>query len=147
MPVCCSRTVRRLAWYLITTVLCLWSVMMLKHVDMDGTSIMVLVGLSVSMPNFQQHTTSQCMDRPVMHLFAQLTEHLCSILPMLLLCVASCLTTQLAALCCMHTATFLSHTSNLVSVFCRGYNCRGKYVWQTVVRCGQLCACLHVGPV
>jgi len=55
----CSRTVRRLFWYLLSAIFCVWSVMILKHLDLESSKFFGLLLLSVSIPcdtwSFSQH--------------------------------------------------------------------------------------------
>lgn len=44
----CSRTVRRLFWYLLSAIFCIWSVMILKHLDLESSRFFGLLLLSVS---------------------------------------------------------------------------------------------------
>ncbi|KAL3156916.1 hypothetical protein ABBQ38_001178 [Trebouxia sp. C0009 RCD-2024] len=53
-PLHFSRTVRRLTWYFLSAVLCVWCVMMLKHVAVDGTSILFLISFSVLLASYAE---------------------------------------------------------------------------------------------
>lgn len=43
----CSRTVRRLFWYLLSAILCVWCVMILKHLELESSRFLGLLLLSV----------------------------------------------------------------------------------------------------
>ena len=43
----CSRTVRRLFWYVLSAIFCVWSVMVLKHLDLESSRFFGLLLLSV----------------------------------------------------------------------------------------------------
>ena len=56
--VLCSRTVRRLFWYVLSAMMCVWSVMMLKNVEIDSTRFLFLMVFSVSMPDAEHRSHS-----------------------------------------------------------------------------------------
>lgn len=80
--VSCSRTVRRLFWYALSAMLCVWSVMMLKHVEVDSSRFGALLLFSVRMA---LHHRSKRLPHAKPHTFMQHNIRL----PNLLLTVAS----------------------------------------------------------
>lgn len=122
--VCCSRTVRRLTWYFLSAVLCVWSVMMLKHVEVDSTSVLILIGFSVSMPESQHHSKTQCLDTVGMRFLSSwasmrqsyIITQGCHASPNSWLYFQSCSLTR-----------HISISTNLASVFCIYVTCHNYW--------------------
>ncbi|DBA92139.1 hypothetical protein WJX77_008470 [Trebouxia sp. C0004] len=53
-PLHFSRTVRRLFWYLLSAIFCVWSVMILKHLDLESSRFFGLLLLSVVIASYAE---------------------------------------------------------------------------------------------
>ena len=71
--VLCSRTGRRLFWYVLSAMLCVWSVMMLKNVEIDSSKFAILMVFSVSTSD-NGNTKTQWSNVVVTHLRSSYTS-------------------------------------------------------------------------